>query len=132
MGEPGYSDALRVLRDAAGGDLQHVLDAACEPVPAWDPVVYLADFSGSVLFPLADGVAEEDVAGSMAGRAFTHRSAGDRRAGRGGPGVGPGDGAGEQDRGAGGHRRRTRALNCWSRSNCSACSPGWPSPPPRG
>ena len=58
MREPGYSDALRVLRDAAGGDLQHVLDAACEPVPAWDPVVYLADFSGSVLFPLAVRVAE--------------------------------------------------------------------------
>jgi hypothetical protein len=71
MREPGYSEALRVLRDAAGGDLQHVLDAACEPVPAWDPVVYLADFSGSALFPLAVRAAEEDVAGSMAGRAFT-------------------------------------------------------------
>jgi serine phosphatase RsbU (regulator of sigma subunit) len=71
MREPGYSDALRVLRDAAGGDLQHVLDAACEPVPAWDPVVYLADFSGSVLYPLAIRVAQEDVSGSMAGRAFT-------------------------------------------------------------
>jgi serine phosphatase RsbU (regulator of sigma subunit) len=71
MREPGYSDALRVLRDAAGGDLQHVLDAACEPVPAWDPVVYLADFSGGLLFPLAVRAAEEDVAGSMAGRAFT-------------------------------------------------------------
>jgi serine phosphatase RsbU (regulator of sigma subunit) len=59
------------LRDAAGGDLQHVLDAACEPVPAWDPVVYLADFSGNLLFPLAVRAAEEDVAGSMAGRAFT-------------------------------------------------------------
>jgi hypothetical protein len=71
MREPGYAAALRVLRDAAGGDLQHVLDAACEPVPAWDPVVYLADFSGSVLYPLAIRAAEEDVAGSMAGRAFT-------------------------------------------------------------
>ncbi len=70
MREPGYSDALRVLRDAAGGDLQHVLDAACEPLPAWDPVVYLADFSGNVLLPLSGGVPEEDVAGSMAGRAF--------------------------------------------------------------
>src|ERR1700689_3398691 len=71
MREPGYSAALRVLRDAAGGDLQHVLEAACEPVPATDPVVYLADFSASTLFPLAMRVAEEDVAGSMAGRAFT-------------------------------------------------------------
>jgi hypothetical protein len=71
MREPGYSDALRVLRDAAGGDLQHVITAACEPVPAWDPVLYLGDFSGEQLVPLAAGVASEDVAGSMAGRAFT-------------------------------------------------------------
>src|SRR5580692_2573861 len=61
MREPGYSDALRVLRDAAGG----------EPVPAWDPIVYLGDFSGEELFPLTAGTATEDVAGSMAGRAFT-------------------------------------------------------------
>jgi Stage II sporulation protein E (SpoIIE) len=73
MREPGYSDALRVLRDAAGGDLQHVIAAACEPVPAWDPVVYLGDFSGKVLIPLTAGVATEDVAGSMAGRAFSTR-----------------------------------------------------------
>jgi serine phosphatase RsbU (regulator of sigma subunit) len=71
MREPGYADALRVLREAAGGDLQHVLAAACAPVPAWDPMVYLVDFSGSVLFPLTGGVAREDVTGSMAGRAFT-------------------------------------------------------------
>jgi Stage II sporulation protein E (SpoIIE) len=71
MPEPGYSDALRVLRDAAGSDLQHVLTAACEPVPAWDPVIYLGDFSGNVLFPMTAGLAEENVAGSMAGRAFT-------------------------------------------------------------
>ena len=71
MREPGYSEALRVLREAAGGDLQHVLTTACEPLQAWDPVVYLVDFSGKVLFPLAAGTAEEDVAGSMAGRAFT-------------------------------------------------------------
>jgi len=69
--EPGYSDALRVLRDAAGGDLQRVLAAACEPLSAADPVVYLSDFSGNLLLPLAAGVAEEDVAGSMAGRAFS-------------------------------------------------------------
>ena len=50
--------------------LHRVLAAACEPVPAWDPVVYLADFARQVLFPLAAGVAEEDVEGTMAGRAF--------------------------------------------------------------
>jgi serine phosphatase RsbU (regulator of sigma subunit) len=71
MREPGYSDALRVLRDAAGGDLQHVIAAACEPVPAWDPVVYLGDFSGEELLPLTAGQATEAVAGSMAGRAFS-------------------------------------------------------------
>ena len=67
MREPGYSDALRYLREAAGGDLQHAIDAACESLPAWDPIVYLGDFSGEVLFPLTPGFAEEDVAGSMAG-----------------------------------------------------------------
>jgi len=71
MGEPGLYDALRVLREAAGGDLQHVITAACATVPARDPVIYLGDFSGELLFPLAAGVAEEDVAGSMVGRAFT-------------------------------------------------------------
>jgi hypothetical protein len=71
MNEPGYHDALRVLCDDAGGDPHRVLAAACEPVPAWDPVVYLADYAHQVLFPLAAGVAEQDVAGTMAGRAFT-------------------------------------------------------------
>ena len=70
MGQPGYSDALGVLRQAAGGDLHRVLAAACAPVPAWDPVIYLADFAHQVLFPLAADVAEEEVATTMAGRAF--------------------------------------------------------------
>ena len=55
----GYPDALRLLRQGAGGDLQHVLAAACEPLPAWDPVIYLADFANLVLVPLAEGIAEE-------------------------------------------------------------------------
>jgi serine phosphatase RsbU (regulator of sigma subunit) len=71
MREPGYSDALRVLRDSAGGDLHHVIAAACAPVPAWDPIVYLGDFSGQQLFPLTAADATEEVAGSMAGRAFS-------------------------------------------------------------
>ena len=70
MGQPGYPDALGVLRQAAGGDLHRVLAAACAPVPGWDPVIYLADFAHQVLFPLAAGVAEEEVATTMAGRAF--------------------------------------------------------------
>jgi hypothetical protein len=71
MSEPGYHDALRVLCDDAGVDLHRVLTAACTPLPAWDPVVYLADFAFQVLFPLAADVAGQDVAGTMAGRAFT-------------------------------------------------------------
>ena len=71
MIQPGYSDALRVLRDAAGGDLHHVIVAACEPIPAWDPIVYLSDFSGQELIPLTPGEATEVVTGSMAGRAFS-------------------------------------------------------------
>jgi serine phosphatase RsbU (regulator of sigma subunit) len=70
MGQPGYPDALGVLRQAAGGDLHRVLAAACAPVPAWDPVIYLVDFAPQVLFPLAAGVAEEEVATTIAGRAF--------------------------------------------------------------
>lgn len=71
MSEPGYQDALRVLCDDAGVDLHRVLTAACTPLPAWDPVVYLVDFAFETLFPLAADVAGQDVAGTMAGRAFT-------------------------------------------------------------
>jgi serine phosphatase RsbU (regulator of sigma subunit) len=71
MSQAGYHDALRLLCQDAGADLHAVLAAACEPVPAWDPVVYLADFACQVLVPLAAGAAEQEVAGTMAGRAFT-------------------------------------------------------------
>ncbi len=70
MGVPDYPGALWILRQDAGSDLHRALAVACEPVPAWDPVVYLADFSRQVLFALAAGVAAEEVAGTMAGRAF--------------------------------------------------------------
>jgi hypothetical protein len=39
--------------------------------PAYDPVVYLADFSHQTLFSLGGGVSEEQVAGTLAGRAYT-------------------------------------------------------------
>jgi Stage II sporulation protein E (SpoIIE) len=71
MSEPGYHEALRLLCQDAGADLHRVLAAACEPVPAQDPVVYLADFACQVLVPLAVGAAEQEMAGTMAGRAFT-------------------------------------------------------------
>jgi len=54
-----------------GGDVDRVLAIACGPAPTWDPVVYLADYSLMVLYPVSQGVAEEYVAGTMAGRAFT-------------------------------------------------------------
>jgi len=47
----------RVLCQDAGADLHRVLAVACEPVPARDPVVYLADFACQVLVPLAAGSA---------------------------------------------------------------------------
>ena len=106
MGQPGYPDALGVLRQAAGGDLHRVLAAACAPVPAWDPVIYLADFAHQVLFPLAAGVAEEQVATTMAGRAFATGQPVYQPAGRLGPGVGAGGGTDDPDRGAGDHRPR--------------------------
>ena len=56
MGVPGYPEAFRVLCQDAGADPHRVLAAACGPVPARDPVVYLADFAHEVLFPLAAGV----------------------------------------------------------------------------
>jgi len=71
MGMPGFPEALRALGQDAGSDVQRVLAAACRPVPAWDPVVYLADFSRTVLFPLAPQLPAEDVAGTLAGLAFT-------------------------------------------------------------
>ena len=67
---PGFPEALRVLRQDAGGDVHRVLAAACGPVPAWDPVVYLADFSRTVLFPLVQKLPPEQVTGTLAGRAF--------------------------------------------------------------
>jgi hypothetical protein len=70
-GVPGYPEALRVLRQGMSGSLHRVLSVAGEPVPAWDPVIYLAGFSYEVLYPLVPGMAEEHVAGSLAGRAFT-------------------------------------------------------------
>jgi hypothetical protein len=69
MGEFAYTEALRGLSEGASIDLDQLLALAC--APAWDPVVYLADFSRQVLLPLAVGMPEERVAGTLAGRAFT-------------------------------------------------------------
>ncbi|MGE5133705.1 MAG: PP2C family protein-serine/threonine phosphatase [Gemmatimonadota bacterium] len=71
MSMPGFPDALRVLCQDAGCDVHRVLAAACGQVPAWDPVVYLADFARTALFPLAPMLPAEEVAGTLPGRAFT-------------------------------------------------------------
>jgi hypothetical protein len=71
MEEAGYAEALRVVLEGGEGGLDRVMAAACAPLPAWDPVVYLADFSRQVLVPMAAGAAMEDVAGTLAGRTFT-------------------------------------------------------------
>jgi hypothetical protein len=70
MAVPGYPEALRILCQDAGGDPHRALVAACAPVPAWDPVIYLADFGRQVLIPLDSRAAEEEVTGTTAGRAF--------------------------------------------------------------
>src|SRR5579859_4489779 len=70
MGTPGFPEALQALLQDAGADVHAVLAAACGTVPAWDPVVYLADFSRTVLYPLTPRLAPEQVTGTLAGRAF--------------------------------------------------------------
>lgn len=69
MAGPGYGEALRLLAEGAG--LGEVLAAAAGPLAVRDPVLYLADFSGQVLFPVSGEAAEEAVEGTLAGRAFT-------------------------------------------------------------
>jgi serine phosphatase RsbU (regulator of sigma subunit) len=71
MSMPGYLDALRLLCQDAGGDVHRVLKAACGLAPVADPVVYLADFSHTRLFPLDAERPPEEMAGTLAGLAFT-------------------------------------------------------------
>ena len=70
MTEDGYGEALRLLSGGATR-LEEVLAPACAAVPATDPVVYLADFSGRMLVPLAAGLGAEEVAGTVPGRVFS-------------------------------------------------------------
>lgn len=67
-GEFDYTKALRALSRSATVDLDRLL-AAVSP-SARDPVVYLADFSRQTLYPLSPGLPPEDVAGTLAGRAY--------------------------------------------------------------
>jgi hypothetical protein len=70
--------ALDLLPNAAAGDLVSLLLEAGQPLGVSEVTVYLVDFQGVVLQPILLGpnpldaiVPEEDVASSMAGRAFT-------------------------------------------------------------
>ena len=76
MPTPAYSAALGVLRRGVDVDLHETVAAALEPLGGSDPVVYLVDFGHRVLMPLPVPVSgpvpvEEDVATTLAGRAFT-------------------------------------------------------------
>lgn len=71
MGDLVYPRALGVLSKDGCLRLDQVLSAACADGAAWDPVVYLADFSRQELLPLTAPAAAEDIAGTLAGRAFT-------------------------------------------------------------
>jgi serine phosphatase RsbU (regulator of sigma subunit) len=70
-GEPGYAQALRALSQGTSDTLDEVLARACATLPAWDPVVYLVDFSRQALLPLTPGVTREEVEGTLPGRSFT-------------------------------------------------------------
>jgi hypothetical protein len=69
MAEFAYTEPLRVLSADASADLGQLLATAC--APACDPVVYLADYSRQVLYPLTAGLPAESVEGTLPGRAFT-------------------------------------------------------------
>lgn len=78
-----YTAALRVLSRSVDTDLHAALLAALEPLGGSDPVVYLADFSHRTLIPVprtdqartvsAHQPPDEDIASTMAGRAFIRR-----------------------------------------------------------
>jgi len=69
MAEFAYNRALQALAKHASVDLDRVLAGAC--TPAWEPVVYLADFARETLLPLTAGINEERMEGTPAGRTFT-------------------------------------------------------------
>jgi hypothetical protein len=72
---PDYGRVLDALPDTSPAQLLALLSAAAQPLAARDMRLYLVDFQGAVLQPTLVGCNEEaiepeDVASSMAGRAF--------------------------------------------------------------
>src|SRR6476469_5027145 len=77
---PAFMAALSVLSRGVDTDLHGALLVALEPMSGSDPVIYLADFAHLTLIPVPSGNAnpvktEEEVASTMAGRAFIGREA---------------------------------------------------------
>ena len=76
MARLDYPGALAILRHGVAVDLHRILTAAVAPLQGHDPVAYLVDFGHRVLMPLPVDLSgpiptEEDVATTLAGRAFT-------------------------------------------------------------
>ncbi len=67
-GEFAYARALEALAGHASLHVDRLLAAAC--TPAWNPVVYMADFSREILLPVSEGHAPEPVTDTPAGRTF--------------------------------------------------------------
>jgi hypothetical protein len=75
---PAYNAALDVLSRGVDTDLHAALLVAVAPMSGSDPVVYLADFAHLTLIPVLAGhpnrpLPEEEIASTMAGRAFISR-----------------------------------------------------------
>lgn len=75
VSSPDYGRVLDALPDTPPAGLVEMLRVAAEPLEARDVRLYLADFQGSVLQPVLltdgdDAVEPEEVASSMAGRAY--------------------------------------------------------------
>lgn len=71
MQSPDYAAALDLLPNASPDELLDVLHRAARPLRATDFCLYLVDFQGLALQPVLTREADqEEVAGSMAGRAF--------------------------------------------------------------
>jgi len=75
VSSPDYGGVLDVLSDTPASSLIELLRAAAGPLEASDICLYLVDFHGTLLKPALlpegdDAAHPEEVAGSMAGRAF--------------------------------------------------------------
>jgi len=80
VSSPAYTAALEVLSRGVDTDLHAALLAALKPLSGQDPIIYLADFAHLTLIPVLANdpkraTPDEDIASTMAGRAFISREA---------------------------------------------------------